>query len=195
MMSCRSAPASRSAASSCARPPGLSSMVAAHTSTCSTYSTRGSITVLLPLNTCEPSAISCAMTPTHKAPHPHLAFESSDVAMEIACRDLSDILLLSRNCFNDNNQKTTVILEVKQNTGNGEGSGAPLLCGAVGLRGRRVCRQEMRCAGKRVYMKSALSTPQHARLGQSCSVEIQASVAGVPQCASAILLRAKPGAR
>src|SRR5208337_1401129 len=49
MMKCRSAPASRSSASTCARPPGLSWMAPAHTSTCSTYSARGSITVLLPL--------------------------------------------------------------------------------------------------------------------------------------------------
>src|SRR5208283_1729331 len=47
MMHFRSAPASRSVASACARPPGLSSMVAAHTST---RSTRRSIIALHPLN-------------------------------------------------------------------------------------------------------------------------------------------------
>src|SRR5208282_6538587 len=47
MMNCRSAPASRSVASACARPPGLSSMVAAHTST---RFTRTSIIALHPFN-------------------------------------------------------------------------------------------------------------------------------------------------
>src|SRR5208337_2959851 len=105
--SCRSAPASRSSASACARPPGLSSMLAAHTSTCSTYSTRGSITVLLPPNCCALSAI-CNDTNAQSSLRLILHCGSSDVAMKIACHYVADILWLWRKPFHDKNQEPTL---------------------------------------------------------------------------------------
>jgi hypothetical protein len=81
----------------------LSSMVAAHTSTRSTYSTRGSITGPLPLNYCELSAILCSDANTRSL-RLILRCRSSDVAMRIACYDLRNILLLCRKLFHDINQ-------------------------------------------------------------------------------------------
>jgi hypothetical protein len=43
----------------------------------------------------------------YKAP-PHFAFGSSDVAMEIACHYVADILWLWRKRFHDKNQKPTL---------------------------------------------------------------------------------------
>ena len=74
--------------------------------------------------------------------------------MNIACHYLADVLLLWRKCFHDKNQKTTVILEVKQNTGNSEVSEA-LSCegrrvaGAWEAPSRDTLRGILRCDAKR----------------------------------------------
>jgi hypothetical protein len=73
-----------------------------------------------------------AVTPTHNAP-PHFAF----VSLDVACHYLAYILLLWRKCFHDENQKPTVVLEAKQNTGNGEVSEALSCAGPEGCAGGR----------------------------------------------------------
>jgi hypothetical protein len=71
--------------------------------------------------------------------------------MDIACHYLADILLLWRKCFHDKNQKTTVILEAKQNTGEWRGEG---YCGAM-LSAPWTARRPRRVTA--IHMRSTVS--------------------------------------